>query len=56
MRNKISLDKTENKKLLKLSQILLTSESHFGLNVNLNLDQNLLKKKKLISEPTNWCA
>ena len=32
--------------LLKPSQILLISQSHFGLNVNLDLDHNVVKEKK----------
>jgi len=33
--------------LLNPSEMLFTSESHFGVNVNLDLDQNLAHENKL---------
>jgi len=43
---KIGFARAATSTLLKPSQILLTSESHFGMNVNLDLDQNLVKENK----------
>ena len=39
--------------LLKPSEILFTSKSHFGVNVNLDLDQNLVQENKLFQNKQN---
>jgi len=42
----IGFARTARSTLLKPSQIVLTSKSHFGVNVNLDQDHNLAKENK----------